>query len=203
MARLLFHGWSLIILFLVLSPYVPLPDRIALAQTPPFYQGKTIRIIVGFTSGGLYDQYARILSRHMPKHIPGNPNIVVQNMPGAGSLTATNYVYGVTKPDGLTLGMVGSGIYLDQLLERKEAQFDIRKLNYIGSVDQRDLLLYMRADTQWKSVEDILSSKEPPKCGAPPTLPGSRISLGTRADSTVTSSRPEPKETPDYPTRLR
>ena len=75
----------------------------------------------------------------MPKYIPGKPNIIVQNMPGAGSLTATNYVYGVVKPDGLTLGMVGSGIYLDQLLERKEAQFDMRKLNYIGSVDQRDL----------------------------------------------------------------
>lgn len=138
----------------------------ALAQTAPFYQGKTIRIIVGFTAGGLYDQYARILARHMPKYIPGNPNIIVQNMPGAGSLTATNYVYGVVKPDGLTVGMVGSGIYLDQLLERKEAQFDMRKLNYIGSVDQRDLVLYMKADAPWKSVEDILNSTELPKCGA-------------------------------------
>jgi tripartite-type tricarboxylate transporter receptor subunit TctC len=142
----------------------PLPP--ALAQTAPFYQGKTIRIIVGFTAGGLYDQYARILARHMPKYIPGNPNIIVQNMPGAGSLTATNYVYGVAKPDGLTLGMIGSGIYLDQLLERKEAQFDMRKLNYVGSVDQRDLVLYMKADAPWKSVEDILSASEPPKCGA-------------------------------------
>ena len=137
-----------------------------LAQTTPFYQGKTIRIIVGFTAGGLYDQYARILARHMPKYIPGNPNIIVQNMPGAGSLTATNYVYGVAKPDGLTLGMIGSGIYLDQLLERKEAQFDMRKLNYIGSVDQRDLLLYMKADAPWKSIEDMLNSTELPKCGA-------------------------------------
>lgn len=138
----------------------------AYAQSAPFYQGKTIRIVVGFTAGGLYDQYARILSRHMPKYIPGNPNIIVQNMPGAGSLTATNYVYGVAKPDGLTLGMVGSGIYLDQLLERKEAQFDMRKLNYIGSVDQRDLVLYMKADAPWKSVEDIMAAKELPKCGA-------------------------------------
>jgi tripartite-type tricarboxylate transporter receptor subunit TctC len=138
----------------------------AYAQTSPFYKDKTIRIIVGFTSGGLYDQYARILSRYMPKYIPGSPNVIVQNMPGAGSLTATNYVYGVAKPDGLTLGMVGSGIYLDQLLERSEAQFDMRKLNYIGSVDQRDLLLYMRADAPWKTIEDMLAAKEPPKCGA-------------------------------------
>src|ERR687892_1172608 len=138
----------------------------ASAQAAPFYQGKTIRIIVGFTAGGLYDQYARILSRHMPKYIPGQPNIIVQNMPGAGSLTATNYVYGVAKPDGLTLGMVGSGIYLDQLLGRPEATFDVRKLNWLGSVDQRDLVLYMKADAPWKSLEDILSAKELPKCGA-------------------------------------
>ena len=136
------------------------------AQPAPFYKDKTIRIIVGFTSGGLYDQYARILARHMGKHIPGNPNIIVQNMPGAGSLSATNYVYGVAKPDGLTLGMPGSGIYLDQLLGRKEATFDVRKLSWIGSVDQRDLLLYMRADAPWKSIEDVMNSKEMPKCGS-------------------------------------
>jgi hypothetical protein len=114
------------------------------AQATPFYKDKTIRIIVGFTSGGLYDQYARVLARYMGKHIPGNPNIIVQNMPGAGSLSATNYVYGVAKPDGLTLGMPGSGIYLDQLLGRKEATFDVAKFSWIGSVDQRDLLLYMQ-----------------------------------------------------------
>lgn len=138
----------------------------AQAQAAPYYKDKTIRIIVGFTSGGLYDQYARLLARHMGRYIPGNPNILVQNMPGAGSLTSTNYVYGVAKPDGLTLGMPGSGIYLDQMLGRKEARFDVRKLNWLGSVDQRDLVLYMRADAPWKSVEDILSAKEAPKCGA-------------------------------------
>ena len=122
--------------------------------------------IVGFTSGGLYDQYARILARQMPKYIPGNPSIIVQNMPGAGSLTATNYVYSIAKPDGLTLGMPGSGIYLDQLLERKEAAFDVRKLVWVGSVDQRDLLLYMRADTPWKSIEDLMTTTELPRCGA-------------------------------------
>jgi tripartite-type tricarboxylate transporter receptor subunit TctC len=136
------------------------------AQSTPFYKDKTIRIIVGFTSGGLYDQYARLLARHMGKYIPGNPNIIVQNMPGAGSLTATNYVYGVAKPDGLTLGMLGSGIYLDQLLGRKEATFDVAKLAWLGSIDQRDLVLYMRADAPWKSIEDVLAAKEPPKCGA-------------------------------------
>src|SRR5205809_4802219 len=138
----------------------------ASAQATPFYQGKTIRIIVGFTSGGLYDQYARILARQMPKYIPGTPSIIVQNMPGAGSLTATNYVYSVAKADGLTLGMPGSGIYLDQMLERKEASFDVRKIAWLGSVDQRDLLLYMRAEAPWKSIEDVMNAKEAPKCGS-------------------------------------
>lgn len=145
----------------ILATYAP-----AQAQTTPFYKDKTIRIIVGFTAGGLYDQYARLLARYMGKHIPGNPNIIVQNMPGAGSIIATNYVSNIAKPDGLTLGMIGSGIYLDQLLGVKEAQFDVRKMHFIGSVDQRDLLLYMRADAPWRSVDDILNSKEQPKCGA-------------------------------------
>jgi tripartite-type tricarboxylate transporter receptor subunit TctC len=136
------------------------------AQTAPFYKDKTIRIIVGFTSGGLYDQYARLLARHMGKYIPGNPNIIVQNMPGAGSLTSTNYIYSVAKPDGLTLGMPGSGIYLDQLLGRKEATFDVAKMVWLGSIDQRDLVLYMRADAPWKSIEDVMGAKEQPKCGA-------------------------------------
>jgi tripartite-type tricarboxylate transporter receptor subunit TctC len=140
--------------------------RAAQAQATPFYKDKTIRIILVFTAGGLYDQYARILSRHMPKYIPGNPNIIVQNMPGAGSLTATNYVYSVAKPDGLTLGMPGSGIYLDQMLGRKEATFDVTKFAWLGSVDQRDLVLYMKADSQWKSIDDILNISEPAKCGA-------------------------------------
>lgn len=158
-------GMSLFIGWFLLTCHV-LSEGNAFGQAAPFYKDKTIRIIVGFTSGGLYDQYARLLARHMGKYIPGNPNIIVQNMPGAGSLTSTNYVYGVAKPDGLTLGMPGSGIYLDQMLGRKEATFDVRTLHWLGSVDQRDLLLYMKADAPWKSIEDIMSSKEAPKCGS-------------------------------------
>ncbi len=87
-------------------------------------------------------------------------------MPGAGSLSATNYIYGVAKADGLTLGMPGSGIYLDQMLGRKEATFDVAKLIWLGSVDQRDLVLYMKADAPWKSIEDVMNAKEQPKCGS-------------------------------------
>src|SRR6266498_3489182 len=85
-------------------------------QTDPFFNGKTIRIVGG--SGGFYESWARIIARHMGKHIPGNPNIIVQPMLGAGSLIAANYVYNVAKPDGLTLGMFLNTIYLDQRVGR-------------------------------------------------------------------------------------
>lgn len=78
----------------------------ATAQEKPFYEGKTVRIVVGFTSGGFYDRWSRLLARYVPKYIPGNPEMIVQNMPGAGGLVAANHVYSVAKPDGLTLGMV-------------------------------------------------------------------------------------------------
>lgn len=165
--RISFHRYRIVfaLAWLLLAGQWLSADK-AFGQAAPFYKDKTIRIVVGFTSGGLYDQYARLLARHMGRYIPGNPNIIVQNMPGAGSLSSTNYLYSVAKPDGLTLGMPGSGIYLDQLLGRKEAMFDVRKLHWLGSVDQRDLLLYMKADAPWKSIEDILSTKEMAKCGS-------------------------------------
>jgi len=72
-----------------------------MAQSESFYHGRTVRIVVGFTPGGFYDRWARMLSRYMPKYIPGNPNFVVQNMPGASSVIAANYVYNLAKPDGL------------------------------------------------------------------------------------------------------
>jgi tripartite-type tricarboxylate transporter receptor subunit TctC len=132
----------------------------------PYYQGKTIKIAVGFTAGGFYDRWARLLSRYMPKYIPGNPEMIVQNMPGAGSVIATNYLYTVAKPDGLTLGMPASGIYLDQVVGRKEAQFDLRKMRWVGTPVQEPMILYMRADAPYKSVSDIRNAQKPPRCGA-------------------------------------
>src|SRR5688572_30261272 len=88
-----------------------------------FYQGKTIRIVIGSSTGGGYDLWARVLARYYGKYIPGNPTILVQNMPGAASIVATNYLYNVAKPDGLTLGALLPAIYFDQLVGRKEVQF--------------------------------------------------------------------------------
>lgn len=136
------------------------------AQERPFYQGQSIKVIVGFTSGGFYDRWTRLLARHIPKYIPGNPEMVVQNMPGAGGLIAANHVYKVAKPDGLTLGMLSYGIYLDQLVGRKEVQYDVRKYNWIGSPEKSEVLLYMRSDAPYKSLEDIRKASTPPKCGS-------------------------------------
>jgi tripartite-type tricarboxylate transporter receptor subunit TctC len=97
-----------------------------------FYRGKTVTILVGFTAGGGYDVYARLLGRHLGRHIPGNPSVVVQNMPGAGSLKATQYVYGLAAKDGLTLATVSRGMATDPLLN--DAKFDATKLTWIGSV---------------------------------------------------------------------
>jgi len=130
------------------------------------YEGKTIKIVVGFTSGGFYDRWSRLLARFMPKYMPGNPEMIVQNMPGAGGLIAANNIYNVARPDGLTVGMMSYGMYLDQMVGRKEVQYDVRKFNWIGSPERSDVLLYMRADTPYKSIEDIRKASTPPKCGS-------------------------------------
>lgn len=101
----------------------------------------------------------------MGKYIPGNPNFIVQNMTGAGSMVAANYVYGVAKPDGLTLGWISPGLYIDQLIGRKEVQFDWTKFSWIGSPVQSNHQMYMRTDTPYKTIEDIRQATEPPKCG--------------------------------------
>jgi tripartite-type tricarboxylate transporter receptor subunit TctC len=130
-----------------------------------FFAGKTVRIVVGSSPGGGYDYWARLLARSMAKYIPGNPEVVVQNMPGGGSLVATNYVYSVAKPDGLTLGMPNQSVYMAQVVGDKEARFDAPKFNWIGSPDRNPTVLYIRADTPYKSMDDVIKAKAPPKCG--------------------------------------
>ena len=135
------------------------------AQAEPFYKGKQIRIITSATAGGFYDRWARLLARVMPRYIPGNPNSIVQNMPGGGSLVAVNYVAGVAKPDGLTAVMPNSNVYLEQLSGQKEVRFDLRKFHILGSQEKNYMLLYMRADAPYKTIHDIIKATEAPKCG--------------------------------------
>ena len=136
-----------------------------------FYKGKTIRIVVATTPGGGFDAYSRTISRHMGKHIPGNPSFVVENMPGAGMLIGTNYLYKQAKPDGLTMGNWIGTLILGQLLGRKGTEFDARRFEYVGApIKNHDLCLMTKASGM-TSVEKWLGSKTPVKMGATP--PGS------------------------------
>ncbi len=135
------------------------------AQGEPFYKGKTITIVIGSTAGGFYDRWARMFGRYMAKYIPGEPEFIAQNMAGAGSVIATNHVYNVTKPDGLTLLMPLNSVYVDQLVGRPQVQFDLRKFSWIGSPSIEPSIMYMRNDAPYKTIEDIIKAKEAPKCG--------------------------------------
>jgi tripartite-type tricarboxylate transporter receptor subunit TctC len=159
-SRLTPRAFFMLSTLLTLHPWNPV-----FAQAP-FYQGKTMTIVVGFLAGDGYDIWARILAAHIAKHIPGNPSVIVQNMPGAGALIAANYIYNVTKPDGLTLAATGPSLYLDQLVGKKEVQFDWAKFTWIGSTEKTPWLLYMRTDTPYKTLEDIRKASDPPKCSA-------------------------------------
>lgn len=158
-----FKGLALLSL-LTLYPFNPLTVTSIYAQE--FYKGKTIRIVVGLSAGGGYDRAARIISRHMGKYIPGNPEVIVQNMPGAGSVIAANYVYGVAKPDGLTLLLPHNNVYLNQLSGEKEVKFDLPKFQWIGSLEKDDMMIFIRSDSPYKSIRDVIKAKEPPKCGS-------------------------------------
>ena len=116
---------------LVLSLNLQLPSR-ANGQSD-FFKGKQIKIVVGFTAGGIIDLWARLYTQHLGKFIPGNPELIVQNVPGGGSMIAANQLYNIAKPDGLTLAMISSGLYFDQLMGVKEVQFDWAKFGWIGS----------------------------------------------------------------------
>jgi tripartite-type tricarboxylate transporter receptor subunit TctC len=158
----MFQRWSSVILTTLV---LVLWSSASMAQTP-FYAGKTITIIAGTKAGDVYDTYARLFAQHLPKYIPGNPNIIVQNMPGAGSMIAANHIYSVASPDGLTIGAIFPALYFDQIVGRKEVKYDWAKFVWIGSPVTSNHLLYMRADTPYKTIDDVVKTSTPPKCGA-------------------------------------
>ena len=116
----------------------------------PFYQGKTITFVVAAKAGDVYDLYPRLLAEYMPKHIPGTPNIIVQNVAGAAGLIGTNQLYNTAKPDGLTLGATYPALYFEQLAQRPEVKFDWNKFIWIGSPVSSKSLMYMRADSPYQ-----------------------------------------------------
>ena len=137
----------------------------AVAETP-YYQGKTITIVAGTKAGDVYDLYARHFAQFLPKYIPGNPNIIVQNMAGAGSMIAANFVYNVANRDGLTIGAIFPALYFDQVVGRPEVKYDWSKFAWIGSPVTSNHLLYMRADSPYQTINHVVKASSPAKCGA-------------------------------------
>jgi tripartite-type tricarboxylate transporter receptor subunit TctC len=136
----------------------------------PYYEGKTMRIIVGYSAGGGYDTYARVLSRHMGRHIPGNPTIIVENMTGAGSLISANHLYKVAKPDGLSIGHFNGGLFFNQLLQEPGIEFDARKFEFIGAAVTEDVAFAFTKASGITSIDKWMASKTPVKMGG--TGPG-------------------------------
>lgn len=141
------------------------------ASADDFYNGKTIRFVVGFAAGGGYDTYARVIARHIGKHIPGNPTIVVENKTGAGSLIVANETYNSAKPDGLFVGIWNSAYVLRQALGDKAVRFDGRKLGWIGAPTKGTPFCSIMAHTGLKSFKDVIAANRELKMGS--TGPGS------------------------------
>jgi tripartite-type tricarboxylate transporter receptor subunit TctC len=155
------EAWKRLVLIFVSL----LSVTVAQAQTEPDFKGKTIRLVIGTSTGGGVDLYARLVGQYLGKHLPGEPVIVAQNMPGASSLVAANYIYNGAKPDGLTLGALQGGVFLDQVLGHPTVKFDFPKFTFIGSPERLEAQLYMRADSPYKTFEDVRHAAEPPRCG--------------------------------------
>jgi tripartite-type tricarboxylate transporter receptor subunit TctC len=123
-----------------------------------FYAGKSINVLIGFSAGGGYDAYARMLARHMGRYIPGNPRLLPQNMPGAGSLRAVNYLYSVAPKEGTAIGHFAPGVMFEPLLGRPSAeagQFDATKFTWLGSVSKEVSVCAFMAATGIKSFADM------------------------------------------------
>lgn len=130
------------------------------AAVTDFYRGKTVRIVVGFSPGGGFDTYARAISRYLGKYIPGNPTVIVENMPGAGSMLSANSVYNTLPKDGTTIAHFIGGVILQQFLGNPGAQFDSMKLQYIGAPTPDTGVCVVRKDTGVTSLAQLRGRSE-------------------------------------------
>src|SRR4051794_14092045 len=133
----------------------------ASAQAPAnFYKGKNIDLMIGYSVGGGYDVYARLIARHMGKHIPGNPSVTPKNMEGAGSLRLANWIYNVGPKDGTMFGTIGRGTGFDPLFGHKNAQFEGQKFNWIGSAnDEVSVCVVWNGRTKVTKFDDLLTNQ--------------------------------------------
>ncbi len=152
---------------------------------PDFYKGKTVSITVGFPPGGGYDLYARVVARHLPRHLPGTPTVIVQNMPGAGSLNLANHLYAAAPKDGTVIGSIESGAPFEAIFEGKGVRFDPFKFTWIGGLNKEVTTCVVWHTSPVKTLNDLLKREAPfagTGPGAPPEVEVKLINdvLGTR-----------------------
>ncbi|MCG6534330.1 MAG: hypothetical protein L7F78_06485 [Syntrophales bacterium LBB04] len=128
-------------------------------QAAPYYEGKILTMIVGFTPGGGYDRMTRLLAKYLPKHIPGKPTVIVQNMGGASSVIAANYLYNIAKPNGLTIGTFNRALPFAPVIKLEGMKFDITKYAWIGSTAVEATVLTIRSDLPYKTAQDLFKQK--------------------------------------------
>ena len=153
-----------------------------------FYRGRTISIVVGYAPGGGFDITSRLLAKHMGRHIPGNPTVIVANRPGAGSLVAANLVYGTLRRDGTVIANFNSQMLLQQVLGKQGVEFDAGKYNWLGSATVGHGACGVSKDTGITSVKQIMGSKgrvvtmgaEAPGSGITDTAAVMRAALGLK-----------------------
>jgi len=124
-----------------------------------FYQGKTVRIVVGFSAGGGYDQYSRVIARHLSKYIPGNPAVIVDNMPGVGSIIAANHIYNAAPKDGTAIGNISGPIVIEQLFGSPSVQYDMGKFRYLAVPVSETYLMVVVKKTGVTKFDDVVGPK--------------------------------------------
>lgn len=152
------------ILLLTVFPIIPFNRAYAGSADQDFYRGKNIRIIVGFAAGGGFDAYARAIARHMGRHIPGNPSIIVDNMTGAGSRVAANFLFRA-QPDGLVIGNFIGSLILQQIMGDKGIEFDGGKFEWLGAPVQDESVCALTKASGINSLDDWFAAKKPVKLG--------------------------------------
>jgi tripartite-type tricarboxylate transporter receptor subunit TctC len=144
--------------FALLAPVLLLAvGRPSAAEEAPFFAGKSIQIVVGFDVGGGYDLYARTVARHWSRHIPGNPSFIPQNMPGAGTRTAANWLYNVAPKDGTAVGTIVQSTPVEQALGEPGIRFDSAKFNWIGNPVVDNLVTLSWSASGLETLEDVKS----------------------------------------------
>ncbi len=131
------------------------PAMVRAEPVEDFFRGKSLTIMIGYGAGGSDDLWARLMGRHMGRFIPGQPTVVPQNVPGAGSLVAANQVYKTAPKDGTVIGLINRGVPFEPLLGNKSAQFDPRLFNYIGSPDRDTIVAFIRTDAPVQKLQDL------------------------------------------------